>query len=90
QIPGLINTQAGDALNLYGHFPVKHASDLRIRLKRNRKTLKIQALNFLRGGVIVKIPPQAAPGEWELVIDAKDKSIPPQTIATIRIVAADN
>ena len=85
QIEGFINAQTGDTLLLYGHFPVKRVNDLRIQLKSTKKTLKIQALNTSGGGVIVEIPPQARPGEWELVIDAKDKKIRPQTVAIIRI-----
>ena len=85
QIEGFINAQTGDTLLLHGHFPVKRVNDLRIQLKNTKKTLKIQALNTSGGGVIVEIPPQARQGEWELVIDAKDKKIRPQTVAIIRI-----
>ena len=79
-----IDAQTGDTLILQGHFPVKRADDLRIQLKNARKTLKIQAFNE-SGNIIVEIPPQTTPGEWELIVDAKDKKIRPQTVATIRI-----
>ena len=84
QIEEVIYAQTGDTLILQGHFPVKRADDLRIQLKNARKTLNIQAFNE-SGNIIVEIPPQTTPGEWELIVDAKDKKIRPQTVATIRI-----
>ena len=49
------------------------------------KSPKIQAFSDRRSTVFFKMPTLLAPGEWELVIDAKDKAVHPKTVATIRL-----
>jgi hypothetical protein len=86
--PGaVIQAPRGEALVLRGHFPVRNARDLRVQLRGSRRTLELQGTD-VDGGVRVLIPPQAASGDWRIVVAARSGNTPPQEIATVRVTGA--
>jgi hypothetical protein len=71
--------QRGDALVLFGHFPVTNAGDVRVRFKGKSRTYELTPTN-IESGIRVELPGAIAPGEWRLVVDTKDGSTSPVEI----------
>jgi HEAT repeat protein len=83
--PAFVLARSRDALVLCGHFPVAQAANLRVQLKGTRETLDLPATD-VDGGVRIKIPAQATPGDWRLAIGATDALAAPLEITTVRVM----
>ena len=74
----------GDELVIRGHFPVAGAAELRIQMRRAGQTLDLSPAN-VDGGVRADVPPDAAAGEWRLLIGSTDGTLPLRPITTVRV-----
>ena len=79
-----VPARPGDALVLRGHFPVASAGELRIQLRRAGRTLDLSPAD-VDGGVRVDVPPDAAAGDWSLLLGSTDRTLPIRPITTVRV-----
>ena len=79
-----VPARPGDALVRRGHFPVSGAGELRIQLRRAGRTVDLSPTD-VDGGVRVDVPPDAAAGDWRLLVGSADGTLPIRPITTVRV-----
>jgi hypothetical protein len=83
--PAFAQVQRGEALVLFGHFPVARAAELRVRLIGKSETYEL-APTYVLAGVQVEVPGLATPGDWRLMIETKDRPSRP-VVVKMRVIS---